>query len=85
MKIKIRKLCTINAIDDAVIQELQNKVLTNVDNWLPDSDSIKIIQILNTETRISYTTQDVHLLKHAIKKVQAREVILMISSSGFGT
>jgi len=73
MKVRIKKLCEVKPDDDLCIQELKESVLRNVDKRLPVSDTVRVYQILDPETRTFVTEADAcNLLKAAIARVEKR-------------
>jgi hypothetical protein len=82
MKVKIKKLCSENRTDDQTIKDLKKQVLRNIEKRLPESDTVKIFQILDHETRTCYSAQEaVRLLMSAATRVQAKGIALAASLS----
>jgi hypothetical protein len=73
MKTRIKKLCQAQPGDDLCIQQLKGAVMRNIEKRLPVSDTVKIYQILDPETRTIFTVTDAcKLLSAALARIQKR-------------
>ena len=90
MKVKIKKICNENPTDDQTIKDLKKQILKNIEKRLPESDTVKIFQILNPETCTCFSTKEaIRLLMSAATKIQAKGIAPATSLSSlsleFGT
>jgi len=73
MKTRIKKLCQAQPSDDLCIQQLKGAVMKNIEKRLPVSDTVKIYQILDPETRTMFTVTDAcKLLNAALARIEQR-------------
>ena len=82
MKCKIRRLCGDTAQDDTAIRLSKKKILKNLDRRLPESDFIKMYQILDPDTRASVTpTEAVAVCTKSFSKLKSAGFITDFSAS----
>jgi hypothetical protein len=73
MKVRIKNLCEVKPNDDPCIQLLKEAVMQNLEKRLPVSETVKIFQLLDPETRTFVTeTNACKLLKAALTRVEKR-------------
>jgi hypothetical protein len=73
MKVRIKNLCEAKPDDDICIQQLKKAVMRNIEKRLPVSDTVRIYQILDPETRTFVSEPDsCKLLKAAIARMEKR-------------
>jgi len=80
IKAKIQKLCSTADKDDTLIRLVKKKVLKNLDKRLPESEYMKISQILDLETRTSVPQNEaIELLKKSVAKLKSTGFIQLVS------
>jgi hypothetical protein len=73
MKVRIKNICEIKPTDDPCIQQLKTRVMRNIEKRLPVSDTVRIYQILDPETRTFVSESDaLQLLRGAVTRVEKR-------------
>lgn len=86
MKVKIRKLCEVKPGDDLSIQLLKQRVLRTVEKRIPESDTVKVYQVMDPETRSFFTQAEAcKFLTAALGKVEARGCVITGYSAATST
>jgi len=72
IKPKIQKICIISNSDDTMIKLVKKKILKTLDKRFPESDFVRICQVLDPETRLSVPQDEaLRLLKTAMMTLAA--------------
>lgn len=76
MKMKIKKLCIASPTDDPKIKAIKSAVLAKVDHRFPESEQIKLHQLLDPQTKTLIPRTDATIiLENAIKDAVERNFI----------
>ena len=82
IKMRIRKICAISANDDVKIKHIKQAVLEKLNDRIPVSDSVKLHQLLDPDTKnLIPRAEGSALLQTAMQHVSDREFISVIPHS----
>ena len=81
-KAKIRKLCSYKPDDDPKLQAIKQAILSKIDSPLPDSDIVKLQEVLKPETiTLIPRKAATELLEQAVKKCIDKQLIVNVTNS----
>jgi len=76
VKIRVKKLCATNSMDDAALKTLKTLVLNCVDCRLQETEACSVVQILNPNTKLLRTkSATLDLLKPIVNRLKEQQLI----------
>lgn len=86
MKARIKKNCLVNENDHENMKAIKTAILSNVDKRFPDSDNVKLQQVLDPKTKAFVDKHEATvLLEHAFKLAHKRDMIVLKQSNNIAS